>query len=147
MKLDRLIGILSILLQREKVTAPELAARFEVSRRDVYKRQIIDKLNNLVRLFSIGYITVQIAIIDHVAVDRVAAVPQGTADEGKVFPAVVFNGERQFHGVIRISQSCCRDLYAALIHQHGFIQGSVPVERFQCCFEMCIRDSEGGSNA
>ena len=29
MKLDRLIGILSILLQRERVTAPELAERFE----------------------------------------------------------------------------------------------------------------------
>ena len=37
MKLDRLIGILSILLQREKVTAPELAARFEVSRRTIQR--------------------------------------------------------------------------------------------------------------
>ena len=35
MKIDRLIGILSILLQKEKVTAPELAERFEVSRRTV----------------------------------------------------------------------------------------------------------------
>ena len=33
MKMERLIGILSILLQREKVTAPELAEQFEVSRR------------------------------------------------------------------------------------------------------------------
>ena len=30
MKMDRLIGILSILLQREQVTAPELAKQFEV---------------------------------------------------------------------------------------------------------------------
>ena len=35
MKTDRLIGILSILLQEEKTTAPELAERFEVSRRTI----------------------------------------------------------------------------------------------------------------
>lgn len=33
MKLDRLIGILTVLLQNEKTTAPELARRFEVSPR------------------------------------------------------------------------------------------------------------------
>ena len=35
MKTDRLIGILSVLLQEEKTTAPELAKRFEVSRRTI----------------------------------------------------------------------------------------------------------------
>ena len=35
MKIDRLIGILSILLQKEMVTAPELAEQFEVSRRTI----------------------------------------------------------------------------------------------------------------
>ena len=35
MKIDRLIGILSVLLQQEKITAPELAERFEVSRRTI----------------------------------------------------------------------------------------------------------------
>lgn len=35
MKIDRLIGILSILLQQEKVTAPYLAKQFEVSRRTI----------------------------------------------------------------------------------------------------------------
>ena len=35
MKIDRLIGILSILLQKEKTTAPELAEHFEVSRRTI----------------------------------------------------------------------------------------------------------------
>ena len=35
MKIDRLIGILSILLQRDSITAPELAERFEVSRRTI----------------------------------------------------------------------------------------------------------------
>ncbi len=35
MKIDRMIGILSILLQKEKVTAPDLAKTFEVSRRTI----------------------------------------------------------------------------------------------------------------
>lgn len=35
MKIDRLIGILSVLLQRNMVTAPYLAERFEVSRRTI----------------------------------------------------------------------------------------------------------------
>ena len=35
MKTDRLIGILSVLLQKEKCTAPELAEKFEVSRRTI----------------------------------------------------------------------------------------------------------------
>ncbi|WP_434311564.1 helix-turn-helix transcriptional regulator [Hominifimenecus sp. rT4P-3] len=35
MKLDRMIGILSILLQKDKVTAPYLAEMFEVSRRTI----------------------------------------------------------------------------------------------------------------
>ena len=37
MKTERLIGILSILLQKERVTAPELAAQFEVSRRTIQR--------------------------------------------------------------------------------------------------------------
>lgn len=37
MKMERLIGILSILLQREKVTAPDLAEQFEVSRRTIQR--------------------------------------------------------------------------------------------------------------
>lgn len=35
MKIDRLIGIITILLQNDKVTAPQLAERFEVSRRTI----------------------------------------------------------------------------------------------------------------
>ena len=35
MKIDRMIGILSFLLQEEKTTAPELAERFEVSKRTI----------------------------------------------------------------------------------------------------------------
>lgn len=37
MKIDRLIGILSILLQREKATSAELAERFEVSQRTIIR--------------------------------------------------------------------------------------------------------------
>ena len=37
MKMERLISILSILLQRDKVTAPELAEQFEVSRRTIQR--------------------------------------------------------------------------------------------------------------
>ncbi len=37
MQIDRLIGILSILLQKDKATAPELAALFEVSRRTIMR--------------------------------------------------------------------------------------------------------------
>lgn len=35
MKLDRLLGILTMLLQKDRVTAPELAKKFEVSRRTI----------------------------------------------------------------------------------------------------------------
>jgi len=37
MKIDRLIGILTVLLQNEKTTAPALAERFEVSRRTILR--------------------------------------------------------------------------------------------------------------
>lgn len=37
MKIERLIGILSILLQKDTVTAPELAECFEVSRRTIHR--------------------------------------------------------------------------------------------------------------
>lgn len=37
MRLDRLMGILTLLLKNDKMTAPELAARFEVSRRTILR--------------------------------------------------------------------------------------------------------------
>lgn len=37
MKIDRLIGILSILLQKDKITTQELANKFEVSRRTILR--------------------------------------------------------------------------------------------------------------
>ena len=35
MKIDRLLGILTLLLQKDRITAPELAERFEVNRRTI----------------------------------------------------------------------------------------------------------------
>lgn len=43
LKVDRLVGILSVLLQRDKMTTPELAELFEVSRRTIARD--IDSLN------------------------------------------------------------------------------------------------------
>ena len=37
MKIDRLLGIITLLLQHDKVTAPELAKKFEVSRRTIHR--------------------------------------------------------------------------------------------------------------
>lgn len=37
MKIDRLLGIITTLLQRDKVTAPELAKKYEVSRRTILR--------------------------------------------------------------------------------------------------------------
>jgi len=42
MKLDRLLGILTLLLQNERMAAPELAEKFEVNRRTIGRD--IDKL-------------------------------------------------------------------------------------------------------
>ena len=37
MKIDRLVGILSVLLQKDKTTTAELSERFEVSRRTIVR--------------------------------------------------------------------------------------------------------------
>ena len=49
MKIDRLIGILSILLQQDKVTAPYLAEKFEVSRRTI-NRDVEDICPSLIHI-------------------------------------------------------------------------------------------------
>ena len=71
MKLDRLIAILSVLLNREQVTAPELAKRFEVSRRTINRD--IDALSRA----GIPVMTQQgagggIRIMDEFRMDRTA---------------------------------------------------------------------------
>lgn len=69
MRLDRLIGILSLLLQRERVTAAELAELFEVSRRTVLRD--VDELCRA----GIPLVTIQgagggISIMDGYRLDR-----------------------------------------------------------------------------
>lgn len=50
MKIDRLIGILSVLLQQEMITAPELAEKFEVSRRTINRDiEVLCKAGILIR--------------------------------------------------------------------------------------------------
>lgn len=69
MKIERLIGILSILLQQERVTAPELSRRFEVSRRTINR-----DIEDLCRA-GIPVVTTQgqnggISIMDGYRIDR-----------------------------------------------------------------------------
>ena len=69
MKIDRLIGILSILLQRNKITTAELAGKFEVSRRTILRD--IESLNRA----GIPIVTSQgqgggISIIENFKIDK-----------------------------------------------------------------------------
>lgn len=69
MKIDRMIGILAILLQQKKVTAPYLAEKFEVSRRTINRD--IESLS----MAGIPLVTMQganggISIMDGYKIDR-----------------------------------------------------------------------------
>ena len=69
MKIDRLIGILSVLLQREKTTAPELAERFEVSRRTI-NRDIEDLCKAGIPIRTVQGTGGGISIMDGYRMDR-----------------------------------------------------------------------------
>lgn len=69
MKMERLIGILSILLQREKVTAPELAEHFEVSRRTI-QRDIESLCRAGIPIFTTQGTGGGISIMEDYRVDR-----------------------------------------------------------------------------
>ncbi|MBR2996030.1 MAG: YafY family transcriptional regulator [Lachnospiraceae bacterium] len=69
MKTDRLIGILSILLQEEKTTAPRLAERFEVSRRTI-NRDIEDLCKAGIPVRTVQGTGGGISIMDGYRVDR-----------------------------------------------------------------------------
>ena len=69
MKIDRLIGILSILLQKEKVTAPELAQMFEVSKRTI-NRDIDDLCKAGIPIVTSQGIGGGIRIMDGYRMDR-----------------------------------------------------------------------------
>lgn len=69
MKIDRLIGILSILLQQDKVTAPMLAEKFEVSRRTI-NRDIEDICKAGIPLVTMQGQNGGISIMDGFCIDR-----------------------------------------------------------------------------
>ena len=69
MKIDRLIGILSLLLQEEKTTAPELAERFEVSRRTI-SRDIDDLCRAGIPIRTVQGSGGGISIMDGYRMDR-----------------------------------------------------------------------------
>ena len=69
MKIDRLIGILSVLLQQDKVTAPELAERFEVSRRTI-NRDIEDLCKAGIPIYTMQGVGGGIQIINDYKFDR-----------------------------------------------------------------------------
>lgn len=69
MKIDRLIGILAVLLQQDKITAPELAERFEVSRRTI-NRDIEDLCKAGIPISTTQGAGGGIHIIDDYKIDR-----------------------------------------------------------------------------
>lgn len=70
MKIDRLIGILSVLLQKERVTVPELARKFEVSRRTI-NRDIEDLCKAGIPIMTVQGAGGGISIMDGYRMDRV----------------------------------------------------------------------------
>ena len=69
MKIDRLIGILSILLQKETITAPALAEQFEVSRRTI-SRDIDTLCQAGIPIVTRQGINGGISIMDGYTIDR-----------------------------------------------------------------------------
>ncbi len=69
MKIDRLIGILSILLQEETITAPVLAEQFEVSRRTI-SRDIDTLCQAGIPIVTRQGINGGISIMDGYTIDR-----------------------------------------------------------------------------
>lgn len=69
MKIDRLIGILSVLLQEEWTTAPKLAERFEVSRRTI-NRDIEDLCKAGIPIYTAQGTGGGIRIMDGYRMDR-----------------------------------------------------------------------------
>ena len=69
MKIDRLIGILSVLLQEEKTTAPKLAEQFEVSKRTI-NRDIEDLCKAGIPIKTVQGTGGGISIMDGYRIDR-----------------------------------------------------------------------------
>jgi predicted DNA-binding transcriptional regulator YafY len=80
MKIDRLIGILSVLLQIENTTAPELAEKFEVSRRTI-NRDIEDLCKAGIPVQTVQGSGGGIRIMDSFKMDRTLLTSKGDADD------------------------------------------------------------------
>lgn len=75
MKTDRLIGILTVLLQKGKVTAPYLAEKFEVSRRTI-NRDVEDLCRAGIPLFTLRGSGGGIAIAEGYRIDKTLFTPE-----------------------------------------------------------------------
>lgn len=75
MKTDRLIGILTVLLQKGKVTAPYLAEKFEVSRRTI-NRDVEDLCRAGIPLITLRGSGGGIAIAEGYRIDRTLFTPE-----------------------------------------------------------------------
>ena len=69
MKIDRLIGILSVLLQKETITAPQLAEKFEVSKRTI-NRDIETLCQAGIPIVTRQGVNGGISIMDGYAIDK-----------------------------------------------------------------------------
>lgn len=111
MKMDRLIGILSILLQQERITAPELAEQFEVSRRTIQR--------DIEALCRAGIpVTAQgagggISIMEGYRVDRTVLTAPGVAGHSG---GAAQSGQRQRHPALcpAHGKAVRREPYAAI---------------------------------
>ena len=79
MKIDRLIGILAILLQKDMVTAPYLAEQFEVSRRTI-NRDIEDLCKAGIPIVTRQGINGGISILENYKIDRALLTNQEMQD-------------------------------------------------------------------
>ena len=79
MKIDRLIGILAILLQKDMVTAPGLAEQFEVSRRTI-NRDIEDLCKAGIPIVTRQGVNGGISIMENYKIDRALLTNQEMQD-------------------------------------------------------------------
>lgn len=79
MKIDRLIGILTILLQKDMVTAPHLAEQFEVSRRTI-NRDIEDLCKAGIPIVTRQGVNGGISIMENYKIDRALLTNQEMQD-------------------------------------------------------------------
>ena len=87
MKIDRLIGIITILLQNDKVTAPELARRFEVSKRTI-NRDIEDICKAGIPIVTTQGYGGGISIADGYKIGANAVVNRACTEQGKTIVGV-----------------------------------------------------------